>query len=341
MKRVLFYSSVSSKSLFLTQRFYVFDIQILKESGCEVILSNSIRDAFYFWRYDFVFAYFYRKSFFVALIAKLFLRNTYFTGGIDDLDEHFAPPKRYKIQRLFFRLCYWVSKSCIIVSDSDKRNIIKIFRRKNKLRKLFFSEHTIDVQNFLRKSEVSKEDIFTSIVWMGNEGNVRRKGVDTALKVFSLLRKEQPFCGYKFFIIGKIGEGTSYVKSLISQYGLQDEVVLTDEITEAEKIELLLKSKYYFQLSLYEGFGLAALEALAAKNVVIHSGKGGLSNSMFLSGVYFNIDNDFEVEYTQLRTSLSVYNRSKLEEVSSYIMVHYDNSRRKNDFLKIISELNN
>lgn len=319
----------------------MIDIQILKDSGCEVILSNSIKDAFYFWHYDFVFAYFYRKSFFVALIAKLFLRNTYFTGGIDDLDEHFAPPKRYKIQRLFFRLCYWISKSCIIVSDSDKRNVFKVFHRKNDLKKLVYSEHTINVQNFLRKSEISKEDIFTSIVWMGNEGNVRRKGIDTALKVFSLLRKEQLFCGYKFFIIGRIGEGTSYVKSLISQYGLQNEVVLTGEITETEKIELLQKSKYYFQLSLYEGFGLAALEALAAKNVVIHSGKGGLSNSIFLSGVYFDIDNDFEAEYNKLYASLSVYDGSTLEEVSKCIIEYYDNSRRKNDFLKIISELNN
>lgn len=340
MKRVLFYSSVSSKSLFLTQRFYVIDMQILKELGCEVVLSNSIRDAFCFWRYDFVFAYFYRKSFFVALIAKFFFKNAYFTGGIDDLDENHASPKRYAIQKLFFRLCYWMSKSCIIVSESDKQNILKFFHRKN-LKKLSYSEHTIDVCNFLRTTEVHKEKIFTTIVWMGNEGNVRRKGIDTALRVFSSLREQRQFCDYKFVIIGKTGEGTSYVRNLINEYGLQNAVTLTGEISEDEKIQLLLRSKYYFQLSIYEGFGLAALEALAAKDIVIHSGRGGLANPIFSSGIYFDISNDWGTEMDNLLNRLSTYDERQLESMSKHILQYYDNSRRKDDFLQIISELNN
>ena len=56
---------------------------------------------------------------------------------------------------------------------------------------------------------------------------------------------------------------------------------LKGEVSEEDKINLLKRSKYYFQLSLYEGFGLAALEALCADNILIHSGKGGLANSIY------------------------------------------------------------
>lgn len=339
-RRVLFYSSVSSKALFQIQRFYIIDIQILKGLGCDVVLSNKITDAWRFWKYDFVFAYFYRKSFFVALIAKLFLKNAYFTGGIDDLDEDYATSQRYMIQKLFFKLCYLVAKSCIIVSDSDKQNILKIFRRK-KMSRLSYSEHTIDVKRFLKQDDMQKEKIFTTIVWMGSENNVKRKGVDTALRVFSLLRKKQQFCDYKFVIIGKTGEGTSYIESLIGEYGLHKAVVLTDEISEDEKIQLLLKSKYYFQLSIYEGFGLAALEALAAKNIVIHSARGGLANSIFSSGIIFDIKNELKTEIDNLFKSLCTYDEEQLECMSKYVIQYYDNNRRKNDFLKIISELNN
>ena len=339
-KRVLFYSSVSSQSLFQIQRFYVIDIQILKDLGCDVILSNKIRDAWRFWKYDFVFAYFYRKSFFVALIAKLFLKNAYFTGGIDDLDEDYATSKRYMIQKIFFKLCYQVAKSCIIVSDSDKQNILKIFRRK-KMNRLSYSEHTIDVKRFLKQNDIQKEKFFTTIVWMGSENNVKRKGVDTALRIFSLLRKKQQFCDCKFVIIGKKGEGTSFIESLIEKYGLHEVVILTGEISEDDKIQLLLRSKYYFQLSIYEGFGLAALEALAAKNIVIHSGRGGLANSIFSSGIVFDIKKELRTETDKLLKKLYTYDEGQLEEISNYVIEYYDNNRRKNDFLKIISELNN
>ena len=43
MKKVLFYSSVPSKKLFYTQRFYYIDISLLQDLGCEVILSNHTK----------------------------------------------------------------------------------------------------------------------------------------------------------------------------------------------------------------------------------------------------------------------------------------------------------
>ena len=39
-----------------------------------------------------------------------------------------------------------------------------------------------------------KEKIFTSIVWMGDEGNVVRKGVDKALQIFAELKKNTGVC---------------------------------------------------------------------------------------------------------------------------------------------------
>ena len=181
--------------------------------------------------------------------------------------------------------------------------------------------------------------MFTTIVWMGNKDNVKRKGVDTALKVFSLLQKNKLYADYRFLIIGKKGEGTSYVESLIEEYGLQRVVMLTDEISEETKINILLRSKYYFQLSIYEGFGLAALEALATNNIVIHSGKGGLANPIFSSGIIFNIGNDLETEMESLLKKMSIYNNEQLEEVSRFIIKQYDNSRRREDFFRIIDEL--
>lgn len=207
-----------------------------------------------------------------------------------------------------------------------------------KLDKLSYSEHTIDITNFM-KDEIVKENFFTTIVWMGNVNNVKRKGVDIALYVFSILKQNTLFSDYKFIIIGKVGEGTSYLRSLIVKYNLTNDVIITDEISETSKIDYLKRSKYYFQLSFYEGFGLAALEALVAKNIVIHSAKGGLSNPVFASGIHFNIEHDKRIESRKLLDTLTYYTSSKQEANVQYMYQYYNNKRRKDDFMKIIIDL--
>ena len=329
-KRILFYSSVCSLELFKTQKFYQIDIALLGDLGYDVSLSNRILDSLLFWKYDILFSYFYRYSFFAALFAKCLGKKTYFTGGIDSLDADYVSTRSYRIQVLFFKLCYWISNSCIVVSQSDLKNIVKCLSSR---KKLSYSEHAIDTRLFI--SDIPKENLFTSIVWMGNEGNVRRKGVDKALQVFAELKKIPAFADYRFIIIGRKGEGVAFIQSIINKYGLNDSIELIGEVSEEEKIAFLKRSKYYFQLSLYEGFGLAALEALCASNILIHSGKGGLANPIYKEQLVFNIDNDFDSEFSQLISKLTSFVPiTSNDELLDY----YNIQRRKEDFKAIITD---
>ena len=216
-KRVLFYSSITDKKLFNIQQFYRIDIMLLKKMGYEVILSNSIYDAWKFWKYDFVFAYFYRYSLFIALIAFIFRKSIFFTGGIDKLDSNWASPKEIRIQRILFVLCYMLSRKCIIVSKTDMENVTNVLGSKTK--KLFYSEHTIDVD--LYSAEIKeKEDLFTTILWQG-DGNIYRKGVDVALRIYAKMTNEGLYPNSRFIIIGKKDKGTSILESMVEEYGLQ------------------------------------------------------------------------------------------------------------------------
>lgn len=331
-KKILFYSSVSSLELFKTQRYYQIDIALLEDLGYDILLSNRILDSFLFWKYDILFSYFYRYSFFAALLARGFGRRVYFTGGIDSLDKDYASSYNYKIQVLFFKLCYWVSNSCIVVSRSDLKNIIKINSSK---RKLSYSEHAIDTRQFV--SDIPKEKLFTTIVWMGTKSNVKRKGIDTALRIFAELKKVPAYADYRFIIMGKKGEGVNYVQSIIDKYCLNNSVELTGEVSEEEKIAFLKRSKYYFQLSQYEGFGIAALEALCAKNVIIHSGKGGLANPVYSDQLLFNVDNDFDNEFSVLINKMFSMDLATSKED---FLRYYDIQRRKEDLEAIITGKN-
>lgn len=334
-KRVLFYSSVSSKELFNIQQFYRIDINILKEMGNYVILSNSICDALKFWKYDYVFVYFYKLSFFVALIAKLFGRNTYFTGGIDALEKTLVSKNEYNIQKLCFKLCHFISKKCIIVSKTDECNVKAIVNPNSN--KLVYSEHTIDTKKF-RCSVNGKLNFCSTIVWQGSVGNVQRKGVDIALKLFARLKKSPDFYNYKFFIIGLTGDGTRYLKNLVDELCIGDDVVFTGSVSEQEKVYYLKKSKIYFQLSHYEGFGVAALEALCAKNIVVHSGKGGLGNPIYKNGILLDINKPIDSMFNDLIRDLDLFDHNSLDGIYNTVAVNYDNLRRKNDFLNVINE---
>jgi len=337
-KRILFYSSVSSKELFFTQRFYYIDITLIKNLGYEVHETNRILDFLCFWKYHIAFIYFYKFGLFPAILARLFHKKVYFTGGIDALEKSTTNPRDYLLQKYLFKLCHLFSTNCILVSKSDADNVRKIYNGMLPER-TSLSFHTIDVENFTNIGLSEKESIFTTIVWMGSVGNVCRKGVDEALKVYKCLSASKAeYAETKFYIIGKEGNGTDYLKKLCDELQLHEKVIFTGSIDEEHKINILKRSKYYFQLSTFEGFGIAALEALAAKNIVIHSGRGGLNQTIKDYGIKINIEDNIEEQANYIYERIPKFDSQKLIEAENYVKNNYSNIKRQKDFEIILND---
>ena len=333
--KVLFYSSINDTELFTYTGFYVTDIEILGRLNCVVKTSNSLFDFLKFWKYDIAFIYFYRYGVIGALIARLFGKRIFFTGGIDDLDfEMHKSRKRHFVQKLFFFIGYLLSTGCIIVSKSDLRNIQTFLPFGRKLK---YMPHVIKTESY-RSDNRKKLNIFTSIVWMETKGNVVRKGVDKSILLFSEFLRTYP--DFKYFIIGTNGNGTEYLKNLISQNKIpENSVIFTGPLNESAKIELLKDSKYYFQLSKFEGFGIAALEALCAGAIVFHSGKGALKEVIGDFGVHINLD-EFESQLSiLLKIELEYYLKSDfITKGINYTCDQFSYSVRETGIKNIIFE---
>jgi glycosyltransferase involved in cell wall biosynthesis len=286
-RRILFYSSVASRKQFVSQEYYRTDIKILRGLGYRVALSNHWYDFIAFWRYEVAFIYFYRFGFLPALIARLFRRRVFFSGGIDYLDRALATRKQCFVQSVFYNLCGVLSTRNIIVSDADLRNCERI-------RKLFPAsrqvvvKHSIGDLYFRRDDGRCKEKLVVTIAWMGRVENVLRKGVIESLEVFrELLRRDS---GWRMLVIGPKGEGTRMVEARVRELGLESRVDLTGRLAEELKVDCLDRAQIYLQLSKYEGFGIAALEALARGCVVVHSGAGGLAESVGRYGICWDAE---------------------------------------------------
>ena len=280
MKKILFYASVRDKNLFQTMSFYATDIRILEDCGCDVTVTNRISDFFQSRNYDCAFIYFWTKGLLPALIAKVLGKSVLFTGGLDALDRGFnRSVLDYMIKKWLFRACALLSDANLIVSRSDLLNIEKTGFH---LRRLHLVPHSIDVERYAYRGE-KKKNMISTVAWMGTKENVTRKGLDRLLRVFSEFTVAHDH--FTLVLIGSEGEGSVYLTDLAQKLNIASRVIFTGRIPEDDKIRMLKESKYYVQLSEYEGFGISAIEALAAGNLVFHSGRGGLSDTMPPEGI--------------------------------------------------------
>jgi glycosyltransferase involved in cell wall biosynthesis len=335
-KRALFYSSVSDKGLFKITGFYATDIKILEDIGYKVKLTNSVLDFFKFWQYDIAFIYFWTKGLVPAILSKFFLKKVIFTGGIDWLDQNYNKSKiNYFVRKILFILCTLISDANILVSKSDIKNIMNF---KPKIRKIHHLPHVIDFEKY-KYDKVEKDNLITTVVWMEAKENVIRKGVDTLLLVYSEYLKLNNDLNLE--IIGSIGEGTKYLLEIANSLNISERIKFTGRISEDEKILRLKKSKFYFQISLYEGFGIAAIEALAAGNIVFHSGRGGLAEAIGSNGILIDDIKDYIEISSKLHEILTRYDEyyEYISNGINYVEFSFSYDTRRDGIKKILNSL--
>lgn len=275
MAKIIFFSPVPELGLFERVGFYATDIKLLTELGHEVILSNKISDVI-FLRYDILFSYFYTWGSIATAIGRVRGAVTFLSGGADELDGAFNSSwRKLFFHRLLFGLGYVFSKKILVVSKTDFKNMSQLVGQ----RKLVLAPHVVDTDLFTPGSG-PRGDTLLTIGWMGTEGNVRRKGIDVAIKLVAELRARR-WQG-KLIIAGTPGPGADALKRQAKESGVSSDVEFKFGISEEEKVFLMQTSSFYLQLSEFEGFGLAALEALSCGLCVVHTGRGGLAD--FLDG---------------------------------------------------------
>lgn len=104
-----------------------------------------------------------------------------------------------------------------------------------------------------------------------------RKNLPLLIAAFARARREHtPWPADKLVIAGRKGWFTRPIFAAVERHGLQREVVFTDYIDEAGKAALLAGAFLFVYPSLYEGFGLPVLEAMAHGVPVITSSVSSL-----------------------------------------------------------------
>ena len=96
-----------------------------------------------------------------------------------------------------------------------------------------------------------------------------RKNLNNLLIAFKKVQQEKP--KVKLVIVGKDGWGNISISDLAQSLGIEKSVVITGFVADEELLSLYQHCAILAMPSLYEGFGLPALEALSMKKKVVVS----------------------------------------------------------------------
>lgn len=287
--RVLIYAAVPDERM-LEQGFYAAEAEGLRADPdiAEVRVTNRLATVAR-GDYDGLVSFFYSHSALATLLARLRGRPSVVTGGGEQLFPELAGSRlRYLVRAAAFQATALFASRILATSTSDLARMQEIVRFGRARLMLSYHgapavEHVEGIGDITERPAGS----FITICGLDTPLNVRRKGIPEALELVARVSVECPSAALT--IIGRT-TCRAMVEDQARSLGLGDRVRFAGYVDEDEKLALLHTHRYYLQLSVYEGFGIGALEALSQGCQIIHSGAGGLADTVADFGVVVTRD---------------------------------------------------
>lgn len=245
--------------------------------------------------------------------------------AIHDL-SFFYFPNEFKKKDLF-QLKNWtsysieVASSVIAVSKTTKKDIQHFYD---------LPEQNIHVvyNGFEKHVGKAKSTIMEDLKLQKNKfilyvGTLQpRKNITTLIQSFKLFHEKH--ADYKLILVGKKGWLYDSIFHEVQEQQLSDSVIFTDYIPDTDVSELYKNALCFVMPSLYEGFGIPILEAMAHNCPVISSQNSSLPEIGGEACLYFDPKNEHDLlqdierlhEDAELRKQLIQRGKERIKEFS-------------------------
>lgn len=171
------------------------------------------------------------------------------------IGESKLPFYKYILYKIIYALDFKHADRIIAISECDKEDMFKYYPKyKSKIRKIY---NPIDVKEFENDSRMIEEPYILAI-------NIQflHKNIITLLKSYRKL------CGkinQKLVLVGSIPKRVEFLKEYVIENHMDDRVIFTGFVTEEEMYRWLINADLYVNPTLFEGFGMTAVEAMWRK----------------------------------------------------------------------------
>ena len=197
----------------------------------------------------------------------------------------------------------------ITISEFSKREIVKYLQIDEK--KIYVVPCGVDLETYnsrknLQKIEQVKEKFGIQGDYFLYLGTLEpRKNIPAIIEAYRILKAQSETHILKLVIAGKKGWDYEAIFELVEKYDLTEDVIFTGYISEEEKCELLKGAMCFLFPSLYEGFGLPPLEAMACGTPVIVSDRASLPEVVGEAGILVDAE-----DYDELAVKMKLVSES-------------------------------
>lgn len=309
------FEGVKADVLLLTDKNNVFD-KHLKKCGVKVDVIPirnlySLANVYYIRKYivegdyDIVHAHLFPAFYWVSIASKLIAKNK----PKFVMTEHSTHNKRRekKYLRCVEKIMYSSYDKIISISQSVQDNLIRWLKPKPEdIKKFIVIQNGINIEKFMEAKPYNKAEINskftqdTKLICMVGRFS-EQKDQTTLIKAMEKLPSDVHLL--------LVGEGPLKEKNqnLAKEIGVEDRVHFLGFRNDVPRIlrtvDIVVLSSHW------EGFGLAAVEGMAAGKPVVASDVPGLRDIVQGAGMLFskNDDQDFATKINKLLTKSSIY----------------------------------
>lgn len=184
------------------------------------------------------------------------------------------------------------AKKIITVSEFTKSEILDVYGTKEEKLKVIYNGFNDDAY---RKIE-NREKINETLRKYGINGKYflyvgrleKKKNTARLVEAFAILKETYPEVDYKLILIGDASYGYDEIKYLIDEYGLDDKVIMLGWVRETDLPYIHNGASAFVFPTLYEGFGIPIIQALACGIPTIVSDIKVMREIAKDSVIYFN-----------------------------------------------------
>ncbi|MFD2520282.1 glycosyltransferase family 4 protein [Emticicia soli] len=238
-----------------------------KIAGLARFLWNQIFFTLYGLKYDLCYC--------PTTHGSLFLSNQVITIH-DVISLNF--PKNHKLQSLYFKYIVKIfvqrAKYIITISEFTKKEIVRFYGCSEDKIKVIHNSY--DKQAF-RKIDLSNQDFFLHnklkalnkdrfLLVVG--AAYSHKNIETILKAFS---KSKTRTSTALVIVGGVNNYLVSLQEICKDLRITEDVLFLHYVSQDELVQLYNKADLFVYLSLYEGFGIPLLEAMACECPILTS----------------------------------------------------------------------
>ena len=197
-----------------------------------------------------------------------------YVNTIHDLQAAHYPEYHPFHEIAYSRLCWWLdvhfSRHIVAISDWVREDIRKRYHVKPEKITTIYNPITVDPGEVVPMTEISgKYGVSEGEYYYTVSQLIPHKNLSTVIEVVRQIKVQKIDLPCRLLISGVNGESRAALERQIRDKGLEKEVTLTGFVDNAERNALYKYSRAFLFPSVFEGFGMPAIEAMLFGTVVI------------------------------------------------------------------------